>query len=208
MKISEKIALLTRDIMEKAEDEAENIIIEAENKAEVILKESRNKKIDEHRERLRNAIDELNRKKINMFSEALFQLRKDFLFKRQKIVDQVINNTMTILKNMHKDDKKRYIAIIKDYIISGLESLDSDDAYISLPVEGEKMIDEISSFCKEKNPKSNIEIIVGDHHFGPIIYSKDKRRAIDYSLNEIIKINKDIFLMLVEERLGDGNGKN
>jgi len=208
MNISEKIALLTREIMEKAEDEAENIIIEVENKAEQMLKESLKNKLSEHRILLKEQIDSLKRKEINMIADAEFKLRKDFMFKRQEFVEQIIEQSRNILLNLYKTDPSLYRDFVNKYILNGIDSINGDFVEIKLPMECKEFKNDIRKFLSEERPKVDIEISLGNHHVGPLIYSKDKKRVVDYSLEELVKINEDIFVSLVEEKLGEGYGKN
>ena len=61
MEVRDKIALLTKIIMEKAEDQAEDHVVEAEGQAEIMVNELMETLLQKHRHMLAEAIEEAKR---------------------------------------------------------------------------------------------------------------------------------------------------
>ncbi|MDD2715306.1 MAG: V-type ATP synthase subunit E family protein [Candidatus Wallbacteria bacterium] len=200
MKTSEKIAYLTKEIMEKAEDRAEDVVVSAETEAELLVQQTLELMLKQHRQRRLEAYLSFKRDSRKLVSAAEYEVRKAQLFYRLAVTKEVRAKFLERCAMIHKN-REIYFKLLCRILDRSLAILGEKKIIVTLDQQDKDLKERLRGWILERQKDIEVSIEEEPFGFGVRLYDSERRKVVDSSLEAIIISRKETIKSIMENYL-------
>ncbi len=208
------LTALTEHVIEQAKRSAERIISRAQKEAERIISTAEEKAKAREEELVRAKMDEVERVRKQIISQAQLRLKEELLREKAEILGRIVGEIRDRLEQLCAKDGKEYLNVLVGLVeaaIAGEEPPERVVLHLSAQ-DCARYEKELPQALATKLGIKEVTLVTDDLHGGLIIEFPDKHLEIDSSLAQLLReftpkveemVEREIFTPLDEEKKDD-----